>query len=147
MDSLQLIDLSKEDDCLLPLSLRDVCEMDSLQLIDLSKEDDCLLPLSLRDSVEDVKLSCAGFDNASMIKRGKMRPVEERSLSELRKSLDWNSAFFTSQGVDICSSRKDLKPDIHKRSTVPINRHGLAPNQVVMEHRTRKAGAGLASKR
>ncbi|GJR73234.1 hypothetical protein Tco_0085599 [Tanacetum coccineum] len=39
------------------------------------------------------------------------------------------------------SSRKDLKPDIHKRSTVPINRHGLAPNQVVMEHRTRKAGA------
>ncbi|GKC72007.1 hypothetical protein Tco_1117890, partial [Tanacetum coccineum] len=40
------------------------------------------------------------------------------------------------------SSRKDLKPDIHKRSTVPINRHGLAPNQVVMEHRTRKAGAG-----
>ncbi|GJY23783.1 hypothetical protein Tco_0397441, partial [Tanacetum coccineum] len=48
MDSLQLIDLSKEDDCLLPLSLRDVCEMDILQLIDLSKEDDCLLPLSLR---------------------------------------------------------------------------------------------------
>ncbi|GJW20452.1 hypothetical protein Tco_0031074 [Tanacetum coccineum] len=163
MDSLQLIDLSKEDDCLLPLSLRDVCEMDSLQLIDLSKEDDCLLPLSLRDSVEDVKLSCAvGFDNASMIKRGKMRPVEERSLSELRKSLDWNSAFFTSQGLlnpeelsminkafqkTSCScqpsfsSRKDLKPDIHKRSTVPINRHGLAPNQVVMEHRTRKAGA------
>ncbi|GJX66639.1 hypothetical protein Tco_0300982 [Tanacetum coccineum] len=151
-------------DCLLPLSLRDVCEMDSLQLIDLSKEDDCLLPLSLRDSVEDVKLSCAvGFDNASMIKRGKMRPVEERSLSELRKSLDWNSAFFTSQGLlnpeelsminkafqkTSCScqpsfsSRKDLKPDIHKRSTVPINRHGLAPNQVVMEHRTRKAGAG-----
>ncbi|GJS75593.1 hypothetical protein Tco_0725474 [Tanacetum coccineum] len=138
--------------------------MDSLQLIDLSKEDDCLLPLSLRDSVEDVKLSCAvGFDNASMIKRGKMRPVEERSLSELRKSLDWNSAFFTSQGLlnpeelsminkafqkTSCScqpsfsSRKDLKPDIHKRSTVPINRHGLAPNQVVMEHRTRKAGAG-----
>ncbi|GJZ91149.1 hypothetical protein Tco_0663076 [Tanacetum coccineum] len=164
MDSLQLIDLSKEDDCLLPLSLRDVCEMDSLQLIDLSKEDDCLLPLSLRDSVEDVKLSCAvGFDNASMIKCGKMRPMEERSLSELRKSLDWNSAFFTSQGLlnpeelsminkafqkTSCScqpsfsSRKDLKPDIHKRSTVPINCHGLAPNQVVMEHKTRKAGAG-----
>ncbi|GJW20454.1 hypothetical protein Tco_0031076 [Tanacetum coccineum] len=59
MESLQLIDLSNEDDCLLPLSLRDVCEMDSLQLIDLYKEDDCLLPLSLRDSVEDVKLSCA----------------------------------------------------------------------------------------
>ncbi|GJV49442.1 hypothetical protein Tco_1439654 [Tanacetum coccineum] len=138
--------------------------MDSLQLIDLSKEDDCLLPLSFRDSVEDVRLSCAvGFDNASMIKRGKMRPVEERSLSELRKSLDWNSAFFTSQGLlnpeelyminkafqkTSCScqpsfsSRKDLRPDIHKRSTVPINRHRLAPNQVVMEHRTRKAGAG-----
>ncbi|GJX97413.1 hypothetical protein Tco_0353211 [Tanacetum coccineum] len=141
MDSLQLIDLSKEDDCLLPLSLRDVCEMDSLQLIDLSKEDDCLLPLSLRDSVEEVKLSCAvGFDNASMIKRGKMRPVEERSLSELRKSLDWNSAFFTSQ--DFSSEKRILKADIQNQSTVPINRHGVAPNKCVMVHRTIKAGAG-----
>ncbi|GJX97414.1 hypothetical protein Tco_0353212 [Tanacetum coccineum] len=130
--------------------------MDSLQLIDLSKEDDCLLPLSLRDSVEDVKLSCVvGFDNASMIKRGKMRPVEERSLSELRKSLDWNSAFFTSQGLlnpeelsminkpfqkTSCScqpsfsSRKDLKPDIHKRSTV-LNRSTLSSRFIAQMNR------------
>nr|GEY16910.1 hypothetical protein [Tanacetum cinerariifolium] len=141
-----------------------VCEMDNLPLIDFSKEDDCLLPLSFRDSIEDVKLSCAvGFDNASTIKRGKMSPVEERRLSELHKSLDWNSAFFTSQGLfnpeelsminkvfqktsrscqPSFSSRKDVKPDIHKRSKVPINSHGLSPNQVVVEHRTRKDRAG-----
>nr|GFB66885.1 hypothetical protein [Tanacetum cinerariifolium] len=104
-----------------------------------------------------------GFDNASTIKRGKMSPVEERRRSELRKSLDWNSAFFTCQGLlkpeelsminkvfqktsrscqPSFSSRKDVKPDIHKRSKVPINSHGLSPNQVVVEHRTRKARAG-----
>nr|GEX60304.1 hypothetical protein [Tanacetum cinerariifolium] len=85
--------------------------MDNLPLIDFSKEDDCLLPLSFRDSIEDVKLSCAGFDNASMIKRGKMSPVEERRRSELRKSLDWNSAFFTSQEGDALEEQEDDSGD------------------------------------
>nr|GEW84342.1 hypothetical protein [Tanacetum cinerariifolium] len=126
--------------------------MDSLQLIDLSKEDDCLLPLSFRDTVEDVKLSCAvGFDNESMIKRSEMGPVERRRLvltyAGLLNPEELSMINKVSQKTSrSCQpsfhSRKDVKPDIHKRSKVPINHHGLAPNQVVMEHRTRKAGAG-----
>ena len=41
-----------------------------------------------------------GFDNVneSMIKCCEMGSAERRRLSLLRKSLDWNSAFCTSQG-------------------------------------------------
>ena len=42
-------------------------------------------------------------------------------------------------------TREDVKRDIHKRSKVPINIGGLASSQAVMEHRTRKSGAGLVS--
>ena len=40
-----------------------MCEMDNLQLIDFSKEDDCLLEFSFRDSVKDVRLSRAGYNS------------------------------------------------------------------------------------
>ncbi|GJT89376.1 hypothetical protein Tco_1071093 [Tanacetum coccineum] len=114
--------------------------MDSLQLIDLSKEDDCLLPLSLRDSVEDVKLSCAvGFDNASMIKRGKMRPVEERRPSELRKSLDWNSDFFTSQGSTLSSrSQGDFSSRLTSFTTLKTKMSKV--------HRLNESTSGASSK-
>ncbi|XP_024969575.1 uncharacterized protein LOC112508943 [Cynara cardunculus var. scolymus] len=90
-------------------------EEDNLQLIDFSEEDDYLIAFPFRDSLEDLRLSVSfddvnGFDhtklfggaNSQVVERidhVQSESMEPRRPSFLRKSLAWDSAFFTSAGV------------------------------------------------
>ncbi|KAI3758045.1 hypothetical protein L6452_05592 [Arctium lappa] len=88
---------------------------DNLQLIDFSEEDDYLIAFPFRDSLEDLRLSVS-FDNVNGCDHTKLfggansqvveridhvqyESMEPRRPSFLRKSLAWDSAFFTSAGV------------------------------------------------
>ncbi|GKD41986.1 hypothetical protein Tco_1266631, partial [Tanacetum coccineum] len=106
-----LIDLAKEDDCLLAVSLRDdiegvrlsgagcfaqwldnvtmLSEMNKLQHIDLAKEDDCLLPVSLRDDIEVYK------------------EISENITIRKRKSLKEDSGSFNGKVVTAMETKKD----------------------------------------
>lgn len=85
---------------------------DNLQLIDFSQEDDYLIAFPFRDSLEDLRLSVS-FDNVNgcdytkpfnsqvveRIDYVQSESMEPRRPSFLRKSLAWDTAFFTSAGV------------------------------------------------
>ncbi|GKB29730.1 hypothetical protein Tco_0869131 [Tanacetum coccineum] len=180
MNKLQLIDLAKEDDCLLAVSLRDdikgvrlsgcfalwldnvtmLSEMNKLQLIDLAKEDDCLLAVSLRDDIESVRLSGAGCFALGLDNVNKPKSEERSRTSLVRKSLDRDHGFFTSAGLlnteelrmiskaksrqPCFETRKDVKPDILKRTKLAINSRGLECGQVTMGNKSRKVGTCLS---
>ncbi|KAL8251752.1 hypothetical protein R6Q59_035445 [Mikania micrantha] len=75
---------------------------DNLRLIDFSKEDDYLIAFPYRDSLEDLRLSVT-FDNLNEWNNHVgSESVEPRRQSFLRKSLAWDSAFFTSPGDSKC---------------------------------------------
>ncbi|PWA90736.1 hypothetical protein CTI12_AA097510 [Artemisia annua] len=88
--------------------MNDIGVDDNLQLIDFSEEDDYLIAFPFRDNLEDLRLSVS-FDNVNEYDRNKQcgganlpaqsESLEPRRLSFLRKSLAWDSAFFTSAGV------------------------------------------------
>ncbi|KAJ0533584.1 hypothetical protein HanRHA438_Chr09g0392131 [Helianthus annuus] len=72
---------------------------DNLQLIDFSEEDDYLIAVPYRASLEDLRLSVS-FDNVNGQSNHILsESVDPRRQSFLRKSLAWDSAFFTSAGV------------------------------------------------
>ncbi|KAL8231936.1 hypothetical protein R6Q57_001714 [Mikania cordata] len=79
--------------------MADRFEDDNIRLIDFSKEDDYLIAFPYRDSLEDLRLSVT-FDNLNEWNdHVGSESVEPRRQSFLRKSLAWDSAFFTSPGV------------------------------------------------
>lgn len=99
-------------------------EVEKIQLIDFSSEDDILVDYPFRDSLEDLRLSVTFKDisdhnNSESLKMANRRKVENsgnslhqyeemlstpeflepRRASYLRKSIAWDNAFFSSDGV------------------------------------------------
>ncbi|WOG96185.1 hypothetical protein DCAR_0415516 [Daucus carota subsp. sativus] len=87
-------------------------EVEKIQLIDFSSEDDILVDYPFRDSLEDLRLSESlkmanqrEVENAgnSLHQREEMLStpefLEPRRPSYLRKSIAWDNAFFSSDGV------------------------------------------------
>ncbi|KAK1355456.1 hypothetical protein POM88_048712 [Heracleum sosnowskyi] len=99
-------------------------EVEKIQLIDFSSEDDILVDYPFRDSLEDLRLSVTFKDisdhnSSESLKMANQRKVENagnilhhreemlstpeflepRRASYLRKSIAWDNAFFSSDGV------------------------------------------------